>query len=228
MTPETATTETIARYVQRVAASQTEPLEGVAPEEAAVVEAVTDRRVKDLLHTLRRDPLVLASRRRVALQLREDGNLPGARELQEEVVDAATETLGACAPDTLATKSELGITLSEQGELSAAANLQRGVLQGYDDLYGRERAETLEAQLDLAATLKQNGELENALALQKDVLDVRVRTLGLTHPDTVAVAGLVNETESPKKDLSKLATSYAKVQKPLVPASFIRRRCGGC
>lgn len=178
------TPETITQYVQRVAARDRPGVDDEA------VFAAASARLLMHLH----DTLTLGTRRRAALRLHDEGDLAGAREIQEELVYGATNTLGADDRDALALKSDLGLTLSEQGELGDASVLQRAVLDAYVQRYGDRDSETLQAKLNLATTAKRQGELATALKLEEEVLDVLSTTLGFRHADTAAAAGRVSET----------------------------------
>jgi tetratricopeptide (TPR) repeat protein len=218
MARDLADSETLARYVRRVAAIPVDPFEDEAPADDDVVfRAVSESLKKGFLETLRADPQVLAARRRAASRLREEGDLSDAREILEEAASAARENLGEDDPATLAIESELGMTLSDLNDLQAAAALQQRILGRCIALYGQRSLEVAQPKLNLAVTAKRNGELKTALLLQKDVLGMLGAKLSYNDPQTVAVRLLVEETER------EIGEEPDETHKPLVDPG-----CFGC
>jgi hypothetical protein len=65
------------------------------------------------------------------------GDLPGARKLEEQVLEARERLLGKEHPDTLMAMNNLAVTLYAQGELAGARKLQKQVLEGRRRLLGK-------------------------------------------------------------------------------------------
>jgi hypothetical protein len=80
------------------------------------------------------------------------GDLPGARKLEEQVLEARERLLGKEHPDTLMAMNNLAVTLYAQGELAGARKLQKQVLEGRRRLLGKEHPDTLPV-----GTLKRTG-----------------------------------------------------------------------
>jgi Flp pilus assembly protein TadD len=72
-------------------------------------------------------PDTLTSMNNLAGTLKAQGDLPGARRLQEAVLKAMKRLLGDEHPDTLGSMSNLAITLQGQGDLLGARRLQEAV-----------------------------------------------------------------------------------------------------
>ena len=56
----------------------------------------------------------------LAQTLQAQGDLPGARKIQEQVLDASRRVLGGEHPDTLTSMNNLAGTLEAQGDLPGA------------------------------------------------------------------------------------------------------------
>jgi Tetratricopeptide repeat len=71
------------------------------------------------------------------------GDLAGARKLQEKVLDARARLLGQEHPDTLMEINNLALTLYAQGDLAAARKLQEQLLEARALLLGQQNDFTL-------------------------------------------------------------------------------------
>ena len=115
----------------------------------------------------------------------EQGDLAGARRLEEQVLGAYRRALGEDHPDTLAAVNNLASTLAEQGDLVGARRLMEQVLEATRRVLGEKHPDTLKTMDNLAVTLEGQGDLEGARRLQEQVLEVRRRLPGGEHPGTL-------------------------------------------
>ena len=130
-------------------------------------------------------PDTLASKGNLACTLRAQGDLPGAQQLEEEVLAVQLRVFGAEHPATLTSKINLASTLWEQDDLSGARQLEEEVLAVRLRVLGTEHPDTLTSKNNLAATLQAQGDLKGAQQLHEDVLAVLQRVLGAEHPNTL-------------------------------------------
>jgi len=130
-------------------------------------------------------PDTLTVMNNLAGTLRAQGDLLGARTLQEKVRDIRHRVLGEEHPDTLTAMNNLAHTLWTQDDLPGARVLEEKVLDIRRRLLGEEHHDTLITMGNLAATLKAQGDLPGARILQEKVLGIRNRLLGEEHPDTL-------------------------------------------
>jgi tetratricopeptide (TPR) repeat protein len=131
------------------------------------------------------DLLTLTAMNNLALTLRAQGDLAGARALQERALAVRRRVLGDEHPDTLTAMNNLAGTLSAQGDLACARALEERALDVRRRVLGDEHPATLTAMNNLAGTLSAQGDLAGARALEERVLGVRRRVLGDEHPDTL-------------------------------------------
>jgi hypothetical protein len=89
--------------------------------------------------------------------LRGQGDLQGARDLHEQVLDAYRRVLGDEHPDTLNSMNNLAATLRGQGDLQGARDLQEQVLDVRRRVLGDEHPDTRTSARVLDADLKQLG-----------------------------------------------------------------------
>lgn len=130
-------------------------------------------------------PDTLTRMNNLAHTLWRQGDLPGARALQEQVLALRRRILGEEHPDTLTSMSNLAITLWSQGDLPGARPLKEQVLALRRRLLGEEHPDTLSSMNNLANTLADQGDLPGARALEEQVLAIRRRVLGEEHPATL-------------------------------------------
>ncbi len=131
----------------------------------------------------------LTAMNNLAETLRSQGDLPGARWLQEAVLESRKRVLGEEHPDTLASMNNLASTLWRQGDLPAARRLEESVLEVRKRVLGEEHPDTLTAMNNLAETLRSQSDLPGARWLQEAVLEARKRVLGEEHPATLTAMG---------------------------------------
>ncbi|MBK7956349.1 MAG: tetratricopeptide repeat protein [Candidatus Accumulibacter sp.] len=146
-------------------------------------------------------PDTLTSMNNLALTLRSQGDLPGARALQEQVLAIRRRVLGDEHPDTLSSMANLASTLRSQGDLPGARALEEQVLAISHRVLGDEHPDTLTSMNNLASTLQSQGDLPGARALQEQVLALRRRVLGDEHPDTLTSMGNLASTLRSQGDL---------------------------
>jgi hypothetical protein len=130
------------------------------------------------------------------------GDLAGARRLQEQVLKARRRVLGEEHPNTLTAKGNLAVTLAEQGDLAGARPLQEQVLKARRRVLGEEHPDTLSAMNNLAVTLRRQGDLAGARQLQEQVLKAMGRVLGEEHPSTLKAMGSLATTLWGQGDLA--------------------------
>jgi tetratricopeptide (TPR) repeat protein len=117
--------------------------------------------------------------------LGDQGDLAGARKLQEQVLEIRRRILGEEHPDTITSMGNLAATLQAQGDLAGAQKLQEQVLEIMRRILGEEHPNTLTSMSNLAVTLSDQGDLVGARKLQEQVLGIRRRILGEEHPGTL-------------------------------------------
>jgi len=117
------------------------------------------------------------------------GDLVGARTLQDEVLTAERDLLGPRHPDTLRSANNLAETMRAQGDLVGARTLQDEVLTAYRELLGPRHPDTLRSANNLAETMRAQGDLVGARTLQDEVHTAHRELLGPRHPDTLTSAG---------------------------------------
>ena len=122
----------------------------------------------------------------LALTLRGQGELGGARELLGQVLEGRLRVLGEEHPDTLMSMYNLASTLRALGDLRGVRALQEQVWEASRRVSGEAHPDTLTSMNNLAVTLHAQGDLGGARELLERVLEGRRRVLGEAHPDTLA------------------------------------------
>ena len=89
----------------------------------------------------------------LASTLRNQGDLAGARKLEEAVLEARRRVQGEEHPDTLTSMNNLASTLGNQGDLAGARKLQEAVLEARRRVQGEEHPDTRQAEQNLAVIL---------------------------------------------------------------------------
>jgi hypothetical protein len=110
-------------------------------------------------------PNTLISIGNLALTLEAEGDLSGARALQEQVLKVSRRVLGEEHPDALTAMSNLALTLRAQGD-HRAREVQEQVLKVSRRVLGEEHPDTLAAMGNLAATLEAEGDRGAARAIR--------------------------------------------------------------
>jgi len=134
--------------------------------------------------------------------LRSQGNLSGARKLQEQVLKIRRRVLGVEQFDTLTSMNNLAGTLRSQGDLLGARKLQEQVLKIQQRVQGPEDPYTLVSMSNLAGTLMSQGDLLGARKFEEQVLEIRQRVLGAENPDTLTSMHNLAVTLALQGDLS--------------------------
>ncbi len=132
------------------------------------------------------DPLSAAAVR--AETLRSQGDLAGARALQEEILRKRTETLGDEHPDTLYALNNLAVTLNAQGDGSTARKMMHRVLELRSKVLGPEHPLTLATVRNVGAICLQAGDYAQAKENLESGLTKSLHALGREHVETWALA----------------------------------------
>jgi Flp pilus assembly protein TadD len=148
------------------------------------------------------------------------GDLPGARKIQEQVLDASRRVLGEEHPDTLTSMNNLALTLWYQGDLAGARKIQEQELVICRRVLGEEHPDTLTSMNNLAETLRVQGDLPGARKIHEQELVICRRVLGEEHPDTLTSMNNMAETLWSHGDLP----SARKIQEQVLE---VRRRVLG-
>jgi len=146
-----------------------------------------------------RDTLI--SMNNLAATLLDQGDLAGARKIQEEELEITRRILGSEHPDTLASMNNFAVTLKAQGELGRAREIQEEVLETRRRVLGSEHRDTLISMNNLATTLHAHDDLDRAREIQEDVIEISRRVLGEEHPNTLASMSNLAETLRAQGDL---------------------------
>ena len=107
-------------------------------------------------------------------------------------VDKAAERIDYAFEDPLieaAVRKSIGVTYRSLSELDKAEYHLRRAVSLYEQELGPEAQDTLSARNRLASTLrsrKQAHDLEEAESIRRSILEIRQKTQGADHPDTVA------------------------------------------
>ncbi len=141
-------------------------------------------------------------RARIAGALRAQGDLNGARAIQEKVLAVRRRKLGPGHLSTLNAAGGLASTLRSQGDIEGARGLQEQALAGYQIFLGPEHPDTLNAEGNLANTLHSQGAFTRARALQEHVLLAEQRVLGPSHPLVLTSTHNLANTLRAQGDLS--------------------------
>ena len=147
------------------------------------------------------DPDTLISMSDLAETLRAQGDLAGARELQEETLGISHLVLGPEHPNTLSAMNNLAETLRAQGDLAGARELQQETLDISRRVLGPEDPHTVMSMNNLAGILSAHGDLAGARKLQEETLEIRRRVLGPEDPRTLMSMNNLAETLRAQDDL---------------------------
>ncbi len=128
-------------------------------------------------------PDLLRARQNRAATIWQQGDLAGARALEERVLATRERTLPEDHPDLLAARLNLAATMKEQGDLAGARTLFERVLEAYERALPADHPDLLAARQNLAATMGKQGDLGGARALEERVLEAYERALPTDHPD---------------------------------------------
>jgi tetratricopeptide (TPR) repeat protein len=112
-------------------------------------------------------PNTLTTMNNLALTLTNQGDYPGARELQEQVLEIVRKVLGEEHPDTLTAMNNLAATLNYQSDNEGARKLQEQVLEIVRKVLGEEHPYTSISALHLYNTLLDTNEPDVATEIMK-------------------------------------------------------------
>jgi hypothetical protein len=113
------------------------------------------------------DPDTLATMNNLALALKAQGDLVGARKLEERVIGIRRRILGDEHPSTLKTMNNLARTLSYQGDLGGARRIQEEVLEIRRRTLGDKHLDIHTSMHSLASTLESQGDYAGARELRE-------------------------------------------------------------
>jgi TIR domain/Tetratricopeptide repeat len=126
----------------------------------------------------------------LALLLKDEGDLAGARQLHEQALAMREQMFGREHLVTAESLSNLSLLLWAQGDLTAARSLAERVLAIHEAAFGTEHSATATSYNNLALLMQAQGELAGARPLLERALAIYERTLG-DHPSTsVCIANL--------------------------------------
>jgi hypothetical protein len=123
-------------------------------------------------------PHTLGAMSHLAITLRAQDDLAGARKLQEETLGIRCRVLGPEHLDTLDSINALAVTLRVQGDLAGARKLHEETLDIRRRELGPEHPDTLGSMNNLAETLSAQGDLAGARKLHEETLEIVRRVLG--------------------------------------------------
>ncbi|CAE7792121.1 NPHP3 [Symbiodinium sp. CCMP2592] len=148
----------------------------------------------------------------MAITLTELGRFEEALQMEQEVLAARTEALGARHPDTLSTQGNMAVTLKELGRFEEALQMEQEVLAARTEALGARHPDTRSTQGNVAITLTELGRFEEALQMEQEVLAARTEALGARHPDTLSTQGNMAAT---LKELGRFEEALQMVQEVL-------------
>ena len=147
-------------------------------------------------------PETLTSMNNLAETLRAQGDLAGARKLEEEALEILRRVLGPEHLATLASMNNLASTLQAQGDLAGARKLHQETLEIRRRVLGPEHPDTLTSMNNLALTLRTQGDLAASRKLHEEELQICRRVLGPEHPETLTSTNNLGLTLRAQGDLA--------------------------
>jgi tetratricopeptide (TPR) repeat protein len=148
-------------------------------------------------------PIALAAHHTLGRILFDEGDVAGARAIQEEVYERRRTVLGKEHPDTLRAGRDLIEARYRDWNLSGAHQLLEHILALDRQVLGEEHPETISVVSYQATMLYDEGRRATARSLEEWVLDVRRRLLGEEHPDTLSALANLASTIADEGDLGK-------------------------
>lgn len=148
-----------------------------------------------------RHPDTLAAMANLASTIWAQGDLSGARALEEKVLEIRRSVSGAEHPDTLTAMSNLAETLYKQSDLQGARVLHENTLKLRRRLLGEEHPDTLVSLNNLAEVLYAQGEWSAAREKLEKVLEIRHRVQGKENADTLNAMNNLARTLRAQGDL---------------------------
>lgn len=131
----------------------------------------------------------------VAVMMREEGNLMDARKYCDRAFALSRKALGLRHIDTAMIMSNLGLILQRLGDLSGARMQSEEALGIYQEFLVPNHPAIADGLWSLAGVVEEQGESQLATSLLARALAIRETTLGLQHPDTIAVTVALNAPE---------------------------------
>jgi Mrp family chromosome partitioning ATPase/tetratricopeptide (TPR) repeat protein len=132
------------------------------------------------------DALQLLLRFEIANTLWSNGDWRGALEIDEDILERLTRTLGEDHPYTLMAAGSYGRDLREKGDWTAAREREKKTYDLLQEVLGTDHPRTLIAASNYALSLRLDGHYPDASKLQLHVLNTRRRLLGREHRSTLA------------------------------------------
>jgi tetratricopeptide (TPR) repeat protein len=129
-------------------------------------------------------PDTAASLSNLALLLRNQGDLAGARPLYERALAISEKALGPEHPDTATSLNNLAHLLQAQGDLAGARPLFERALAIREKALDPEHPSTATTLNNLASLLQDQGDFAGARPLYERALAICEKALGPEHPDT--------------------------------------------
>jgi tetratricopeptide (TPR) repeat protein len=129
-------------------------------------------------------PLTATSLNSLAILLKDQGDLAGARPLCERALAIYEQVLGPEHPFTATSLNSLAILLEAQGDLAGARPLYERALAIREKVLGPEHPLTATSLNNLAELLRAHGDLAGARPLYERALAICEKMLGPEHPDT--------------------------------------------
>ncbi len=153
-----------------------------------------------------------ASLNNLALSLKTQGDLAGARPHYERALAIIERALGPEHPDVATSLNNLAELLRDQGDLADARPLFERALGIDEKIRGPANPEVATDLNNLALLLQDQGDAAAAKPLHERALAIREKTLGLDHPDT---ASSLNNLATVLQDQGDLANARAHYQRAL-------------
>jgi hypothetical protein len=173
--------------------------------------------------------------------MHDQGDMAGARLMQEAVLQKWQQLMGDDHPHTLTSMNNLATTMQQQGDLAGARLLQEAVLQKRQLLLGDDHPDTLICVCHLASTLAMQGDY---ISGGKLAAELRLRLIGHADPGNLQpeVEALIHfmDTQSKRRAswlpggwnvwpiwcgvavalVAVAATAYIRVRTTLIAKSF--------
>jgi tetratricopeptide (TPR) repeat protein len=125
-----------------------------------------------------------ASLSNLALLLKDQGDLAGARPLFERALAIAEKGFGPDHPNTARILNNLAVVLQDQGDIEGARPLFERALAIFEKALGPEHPDTATSLNTRALLCEAQGDLAGARPFFERALTIKEKTLGPEHPDT--------------------------------------------
>ena len=131
-------------------------------------------------------PDLLIAKLNLAASRKALGDISGAKELEESVLEAGTRTLPPDHVILLMAMQNLAATRGALGDHAGALDLEESLLAARTRRLPQDHPDLLTAKQNLASTRKELGDLNGAKGLEEAVLQGRASLLPPDHPDLLA------------------------------------------